>query len=100
MIDIQRYPLTMHRGTWPNIHSIRVHDEAEERAASEKGYTTDRPIVPSAEEPKVRRTLEERVQALEDAFAELTGGPVVEFDESEEVVSVAPRKRGRPKKGE
>ncbi len=64
----QRYPLTLRRGSWPHIQSIKVQSEVEESDALEAGYSTVCPAIPPPEEPKPELTLEDRVAEIEADF--------------------------------
>ncbi len=67
----QRYPISLHRGQWPNIQSRHAQNEEEEAAALEAGWSTVCPRIPDPEEEAPAIPLEDRVAALEDGHANL-----------------------------
>ena len=67
----QRYPLVMHKGQHPNIQSIHVKSEQEEKAAAAKGFSLDRPSVAEPVPERPTLSLEERLDELEERIAVL-----------------------------
>jgi hypothetical protein len=90
----QRHPITMHRGQWPNIESRLAHDQDEEDAAIEAGWSTVCPKIAAPEEPAPVLSLEDRVTQIEGLILSGSGcGSMAALIAREK--SDPPRNRGK-----